>query len=106
MAGVRFAIIEIASTLYSKFDVDEIPKPHDLLQLEYSLMQLAEEVCSDPEINTTDFTTSDVDVVGPSIYLLKLLVRQYGFPCLKHVSQEHKWIVPEGLRTADQVWHI
>lgn len=69
----------------------------------YSLLQLAEEVCSDPEINTTDFTTSDVDIVGPAIYLIKLLVRQYGFPCLKHVFKEHKWTVPEGLLMTDQV---
>lgn len=92
--------MEIASILFSQLNIDV--KSHRLPQ-SYNLLQLAEEVCSDPEINTTDFTTSDVDIVGPAIYLLKLLVRQHGFPYLKHVCQEHKWIVPEGLRMTDQV---
>ena len=66
-------------------------------------MELAERVCTDRAINTTDFGASGEDVVGPAVYLLKLLVRQYGFPCLKEVSQQHQWILPEGLRSDDQV---
>ena len=67
------------------------------------MIELTKEVCSDPAINTTNFAASDYDIVGPAVYLIKLLVRQYGFPCLRGVFINHNWIVPEDLRTANQV---
>ena len=63
-------------------------------------MRPVEELCADSRINTV---ASNTDVVGPAVYLVKLLVRQYGFPCLKQVCEIHPWIIPEGLRTANQV---
>ncbi len=96
IAGIRFAIMETANLLHSQIDEDNF----DPLQLD--LLELAEEVCTDPVINTTDFNISGVDCVdcvGPGIYLLKLLVRQYGFMCLKEVSVRHPWVIPEGLHT-------
>lgn len=73
---------------------------------EFELLDLAERVCIDPAVNTTDFGTSNIDILGPAVYLIKLLVRQYGFPCLKTVAEEHQWIVPQGLRTTNQVGHF
>lgn len=97
VARVRFAIMEIASILHEQFISEKAT-----LSAQQPLMQLAEQVCTDQYINTTDFTE---DVVGPAAYLIKLLARQYGFPCLREVSQEHlQWIVPEGLRTKNQVY--
>ncbi len=91
IAGIRFSMTETANLLHSQIIEDNF----DSLQLD--LLELAEEVCTDPVINTTDFNISAVDCVGPGIYLLKLLVRQYGFTCLKEVSVRHPWLIPEGL---------
>ncbi len=95
--------MEIASLFHSDYIANTGKKSSFQRQLQFQIMQLAEEVCTDPAINTTDFVDDAEGVVGPAIYLLKLLVRQYGFPCLKQVSEQHQWIVPEGLRATDQV---
>lgn len=102
VAGVRFSMMEVAEVLHNQIPSD-ITKPQQLAQLEFTLIQLTQEVCTDPAINSTDFAASDVDVVGPAVYLLKLLVRTYGFACLKEIFEQHKWIIPEGLRSTDQV---
>ena len=104
VAGIRFALMEIANLLHSQCSG---VRNHmyvgwrDLSKFE--LLQLAENVCTDPAINTSDFTVSGRDVVGPAVYLLKLLVRKYGFPCLKQVYEEFNWIIPEGLHETNQV---
>lgn len=103
VAGFRFAFMEIASLLHSNFVDDTIKKSHLEQQLQFEIMQLADELCGDPVINTTDFSAGVDDVMGPAIYLLKLLVRQYGYPCLRHVSTLYPWIIPKGLDSSDQV---
>ena len=92
VAGVRFALMEITHLLHSDTQQQLIFDMHHV-----------EELCTDRRINTVDFSASNTDIVGPAVYLVKLLVRQYGFPCLKQVCETHPWIVPEGLRTANQV---
>lgn len=91
--------MEVANLLHAQSD-DNRATSFNMQHLEFSLIQLAEEVCTDCDINTTDFSDSGVDVVGPAVYLLKLLVRQFGFPCLKKSSKKHQWL---GLQTANQV---
>ena len=100
IAGIRYAIAEVACLLNS---TDVGNKSLIEQQQQYELIQLAEEICTDSSINTTDFSASGEDVVGPAVYLLKLLVRRYGFPCLRKVSEQHQWIIPEGLITTDLV---
>ena len=100
VAGIRFAVMEVASLLHSDCLNATAMRTSPW---QYQLIQCAVELCADPAINTTDFASSTEDVIGPAVYLLKLLVRQYGFPCLKQVSDQHQWIIPEGLRTANQV---
>ena len=95
VAGVRFALMEITHLLHSNYA--------DKQQLLIFDMHHVKELCTDHRINTVDFSASNTDVVGPAMYLVKLLVRQYGFPCLKQVCEAYPWIVPEGLRTANQV---
>ena len=105
LARVRFAIWEIAALLHSHFGQEG---KTELLYVQLSdnenkLMQLAKKVCTDPSINSTNFRSKNADMSGPAIYLLKLLVRQYGFSLLKQASEKFVWIIPEGLRTADLV---
>ena len=109
VARVRFAIMEIAGFLHSHFsheDETELLNEHQLSDVEHNLMKLAEKVCIDHFINTTDFRTKNADMFGPAVYLLKLLVRLYGFPLLKRVSERYVWVIPEGLRTANLVRSI
>lgn len=103
VAGVRYAVMEIASIFHSGSIQDTVRRSTQEQQLQVHLLQQAEELCADPVVNTTDFSASDEDVVGPAVYLLKILVRQYGFPCLKQVFEQYNWVIPEGLRTIDQV---
>lgn len=103
VAGIRFAMMEVANLLYSQLSNITVatPKSQQQQQLEIVLIQRAADVCSDPDFNTTDF--AGVDAVGPAIYLLKLLVRLYGSPCLHQLLGEHPWLLPEGLQINDQV---
>ena len=100
---MRFAIMEVSVLLRSDLITGTAMKSRLQQRLHSEIMQLVEVVCTDPVINTTDFAASGQDVVGPAVYLLKLLVRQYGFPILRQVSEQHPWIVPEGLHNTDQV---
>lgn len=102
IAGIRFAMMEVATLLYILLGGIQETFSCQQNHLALQLIQIAEEVCTDPHINTTNFAESDA--IGPAVYLLKLLVRQYGFSCLKKVSTEYQWVVPRGLRTANQVW--
>ena len=54
--------------------------------------------CTEERINTID-TTGKTNTTGPIVYLLKLLVRQAGFSCLKKIVEkpDGKWVVPPGL---------
>ncbi len=56
----------------------------------------------DTRVNVID-PTGRVDTTGPVLYLMRLLVRQFGFTCLQRVSQAHPWVVPESLRRVDNV---
>lgn len=64
----------------------------------HHLLPLVKELCLDPVINSTG-----VNMVGPALYLIKLLIRQYGFPCLRKVFKNHQWIIPKGLCITDKV---
>lgn len=102
VASMRFAMMEVATLLRMLFDMEQTVQQNlQLLRLGTPLLRIAEVVCGDGNINTTDFTLGDA--VGPIVYLLRLLVRQYGFDCLRQVSNEYHWVVPEGLHRAEQV---
>ena len=64
VAGMRFALMEIAGLMNAAI-TDHTPQPSQV-------MLLAKEVCADHSINTT--------TVGPAVYLIKLLVRQFWLP--------------------------
>ena len=56
--------------------------------------------CTEDRLNTID-ATGKSNTTGPVVYLLKLLVRQAGFSCLKKIVEKHKWVVPDVLRSAE-----
>ena len=85
VAGIRFALSILAEQLKSS----TVSNP---------LLRVAEKLCIDTRVNIID-----PDTTGPVFYLIKLLVRQFGFPCLRAVSQLYSWLVPKGLKRADDV---
>lgn len=91
VAGMRFAMGEVASLLHSEVKGQLI-----------WLMQVTKDVLTDSIINTTNFSEGR-DVVGPAVYLIKFIVRQYGFYCLNKIYQSYQWILPDSLRSPYRV---
>ena len=90
VAKVRFALSVVAEQFHKRITM----KP--------ALLHAVRTVCTDPSINHIG-DTGQTDTTGPALYLLKLIVRQFGFPCLKEVSVERPWIMPHELMTEDEV---
>ncbi|CAI8002393.1 E3 ubiquitin-protein ligase rnf213-alpha [Geodia barretti] len=61
------------------------------------VQQLLEETrlaCTESKVNTID-TTGMFDTTGPIVYLLKLLVYQGGFSCVKKITKDQQWMIPK-----------
>ena len=94
-ANIRFSLLALTEVLQNE-------------QNGYHFMELlraAGHVCSEHQINCID-PTGRRDNVGPVIYLLKLLVRQYGLPCLKGAVEIHDWIIPAELKSDDVIQYM
>ena len=50
--------------------------------------------CTESKVNTID-TTGMFDTTGPIVYLLKLLVYQGGFSCVKKITKDQQWMIPK-----------
>ena len=81
----------VAKVRYSLSVVAEVLKNEEH---HMELLRAAGRMCSDRDVNCID-PSSDRGTVGPVVYLLKLLVRQYGMPCLNAAVEKHDWIIPE-----------
>ena len=101
VARVRFALSIISELL----NQNDQPWSHEDSVLVAQLLHQAREVCMDRNINSID-DTGQRDTVGPVVFLIKLLVRQYGLNCLQRASEEHVWIVPEQLKQTGEVHRI
>ncbi len=91
VAGVRFVLSFLAHCHLKKNNI-----------INDAVLGVARDLCMDTRLNIID-PSGRVDTTGPVLYLIKLLVRQFGFPCLMTVSQTHPWVVPDGLKRADNV---
>lgn len=95
----------VAKIRYSLSVVVEVIK-NDEKGLQFmELLKAAGQMCSDREINCID-PTGKKDTVGPVVYLLKLMVRQYGMPFLKAAAEVHEWIIPAQLRSTEVLFCI
>ena len=97
----------VAKVRYSLLVVAEVLKNGENGLNFMELLKAARKMCLDREINCINLT-SRTDTVGPVVYLLKLIVRQYGMPCLKAAAKIHEWIIPTELKS-DEVeikWYI
>ena len=91
VAKIRFALSVVAEELRN-----------NRMRGREELLQIASTMCTDVNVNVLD-SSGRKDTTGPVTYLLKLLVRQYGIPCLKSVSEDHPWVIPLELRRGDNV---
>jgi len=66
---------------------------------EHELIDKVKMLCTNQSMNKT----IDSVITGPGIYLIRLLVRKYGFSTLIKLSKIFKWVVPEELSSPDQV---
>ena len=98
VAKVRFAMSVVAELL----NQSDQPRSQEDSALVVQLLQQARDVCTDLSINTVD-TTGRKDTVGPVVYLIKLLMRQYGLNCLQTAAEEHRWIIPEVIKNSEKV---
>ena len=90
VAKVRFSLSVVAEELKAN-------------RLRGDLLAAARETCEDIDLNNTD----EGEATGPVVYLLKLLVRWYGFPCLRTIaSDEYPWVIPKGLMQGENVSKI
>lgn len=82
LAGVRFALSVVVDKMKngSLDDAD--------------LHKAASELCTDTQVNLMDPTGLDI-TTGPVLYILRLLVRQFGFPYLKTITQTYPWVMPQ-----------
>lgn len=55
--------------------------------------------------NVQSFCKSS-SVVGPSHYLLKLVVRQFGFSFLKELVRIHSWVIPKDISWSEEVCEL
>ena len=98
VAKVRFALSVVAELL----NQNDQPRSHEEDVQVVKLLHVAQEVCVDANINTID-DTGRRDTVGPVVFLIKLLVRQYGLRYLRKASEAHVWITPELLKETGEV---
>ena len=93
VAKVRYALSVVAELL----NQDDQPRSQEDGMFVVQLVHQAQVVCMDPNVNSID-DTEQSDTVGPVVFLIKLLVRQYGLNCLQKASEAHAWIMPEQLK--------
>ena len=96
VAHMRYGLSVVAEIFSREVTVDEKPI------IARRLMQIALKICTDKTVNVFD----ESGCTGPCIFLVKLIVRQYGVACLDKIVEKHPWVVPEVLRNVGQVCHM
>ena len=100
MAGIKFGLHVVAQLLH--YQCCQSQMSESISNPVKELFYKAREICTDKVINVFE-VSYDKDVVGPGIYLVKLLVREYGLSSLTQISNIYKWIIPESLIPSNQV---
>ena len=99
VAGVRFALLQTADILNSRASG---ARQHSFTAQADDVIRLAQRICTDTRINHID-VTGTTDTIGPNVYLLKLLVRQFGAARTMELSKSYGWVVPPQLKTEHSV---
>ena len=94
IAGVRFALSVVSELIYNQ---QEGKGRGQYTTASQQLLNKAKQCCENPILNKEDG--------GPGIFLVKLLARQHGMAFIKKFSSSRglEWIVPDHLRSTDEV---
>lgn len=93
-AKVRFSLSRVADILHRTTS-------KQTSQVE-QLLQAAKVVCSNAVVNMID-RSGQHDTTGPSVYLMRVLVRRYGRSSLEKVASAYSWVIPEELTCTQEV---
>ena len=91
IAQIRFALSVVAELIFKQNQSGLLARGYHS-HIAHSLIQVAKNYCTEDSLNDEDS--------GPAVYLLKLLVRQYGTSFLATLSADPamEWVVPLHLR--------
>jgi len=95
IASVRFCL-QVAADFLNSCGNAKI-----LSETEYQFIDQIKLLCTNEAINKN--FDSDSIVTGPGIYLVRLLVRIYGYSDLLTVSKKFNWIIPETFSSTSEV---
>lgn len=98
VARVRFSLSVVADMLERLSSKQKSQLSSQAKQLVYT----SQNICTDLRVNVID-TTGKLDTTGPVVYLMRLLVRQYGMPVLERVADACTWVIPRELKDTKQV---
>ena len=99
LAKIRFSFSVVADIFETQVSSKQNVVTSSVVK---QLVYTTQNICSDLNINVID-TTGSLDTTGPIVYLMRLLVRQYGMSCLEKIVNTYSWIIPKELRNKQEV---
>ena len=92
VSQVRFALSVVSELLYKQNEKGSQTVGHLHTNGAQLLIQVAKDCCTHDKMNEED--------LGPAVYLVKLLVRQYGMSFFVSLTADPtmEWVVPSHLR--------
>ena len=105
VARVRFALLLVADLLQQQVSRKDEATSTNTTDITHGdsanqLIERAKDACTRMDLNTIDLT-GKTNTAGPVVYLMKLIVRQWGFHCLNSVFERYQWVVPTELRQSE-----
>ena len=116
IANMRYALVVAAELLYKQVreshivsvassENDAEDKTEEMLQEHQVVIQAS----SDPETLQSKFLKAVQSVCknpNPSQYLLKVVIRQFGFSFLKKLVKTHPWVIPVNISWSEEVCYV
>lgn len=88
VASVRFGLAMVAKQMQME------TMERELFADKKDIIKATKLLCTESAINRCDTS----GITGPCLYLLKILLRQYGHSCLVKVADIYPWVIPQALQ--------
>ena len=95
VASVRFSFGVVAELMRK-----EAMESSEAFTMPEKILKATKSLCTESAINKCDAS----GITGPCVYLMKLIFRQYGHPCLIKVAGKHPWVIPSTLQHCKVQW--
>ena len=96
VAKIRYALLVVADLLQQQVNEMGGASPASYAHIIHGAM--ANRLIEEARHACTIDLTGERNTTGPIVYLLKMIVHQWGFGCLEKVVERHQWVVPVELR--------